>query len=164
MHDWQTRVDAVWRDANALGDDAVLERIAALAAELPADDPRGPFELAGAYDSAGREAEAEPHYRRALESGLGGRQRVECLIQLASTLRNLGRPEESIALLDEAAREPHDLGDAVSAFRALALTSAGRPDAAASVALAVLAAHLPQYGRAVAAYAAELDSGDAPSA
>jgi len=154
--DWQRRVDEVWTAASDLGDREVIGRIDALAAELPADDPRGPFEAAGARDSAGLEEEAEPRYRRALELGLSGRARVEAHIQLASTVRNLGRPRDSLALLDAVAADAGDLADAVAAFRALALASSGESDAAASVALVALAPHLTQYRRAVDAYAREL--------
>jgi tetratricopeptide (TPR) repeat protein len=160
MDDWQARVDEVWARADELGDDEVVRRIDALAAELPADDPRGAFEAGGARDSTGDEAGAELHYRRALELGLAGRARTECMIQLASTLRNLGRAEESLTLLDEASAHPADLGDAIDAFRAFALVSLGRPQAAASVALRALAAHLPQYTRSVRAYADELAPGE----
>jgi tetratricopeptide (TPR) repeat protein len=156
MDEWQRRVDAVWDAASELGDDVVIERIDALAAELPPDDPRGPFEAGGARDSAGLEEEAEPRYRRALELGLSGRARIEVHIQLASTVRNLGRPGEALELLDRVRAEAGDLADAVDAFRALALASAGRADAAASVALVALAPHLAQYRRAVDAYAREL--------
>ena len=57
--DWQQRVDAVWADDD-LDDAARVERIDALAAELAQDDARGLFERAGARDSAGLEADAEP--------------------------------------------------------------------------------------------------------
>ncbi|WP_400998935.1 tetratricopeptide repeat protein [Agromyces sp. GXQ0307] len=156
MDDWQRRVDEIWDAASELGEHEVIVRIDALAAELPDDDPRGPFEAAGARDSAGLEEEAEPRYRRALELGLSGRARVEAHIQLASTIRNLGRPGESLALLDEVAGDAGDLADAVAAFRALALASMGDEDAAASVALIALAPHLTQYRRAVEGYAREL--------
>lgn len=156
MDQWQRRVDAVWAAASELGADVVIERIDALVGELPADDPRGPFEAGGARDSAGLEPEAEPHYRRALELGLSGRARIEAHVQLASTLRNLGRPTEALELLDRIRPDAGDLADAVDAFRALALASIGRPDAAASVALIALAPHLTQYRRAVDAYAREL--------
>ena len=161
--EWQGRVDAVWAGADTMGDAEVVRRIDALAAELPVDDPRRAFEMGGARDSTGDEAGAEMHYRRALELGLDGRARTACLLQLASTLRNLGRTEESLGLLDEASAHPHDLGDAIDAFRALALTSLGRPQAALAVALGALAAHLPQYRRSVRAYADALESAEAGS-
>jgi tetratricopeptide (TPR) repeat protein len=156
MDDWQRRIDGVWDAASELGEHEVIVRIDELVAELPDDDPRGPFEAAGARDSAGLEEEAEPRYRRALELGLAGRARVEAHIQLASTVRKLGRPAESLALLDAVEGEAGDLADAVAAFRALALASTGAADAAASVALVALAPHLTQYRRAVDAYAREL--------
>lgn len=156
MDDWQRRVDAVWDSASELGERGVIERIDALVAVLPTGDPRGPFEAAGARDSAGLEQEAEPLYRRALELGLDGRARIEAHVQLASTVRNLGRPAEALELLDRVRDEAGDLADAVAAFRALALASSGEADAAASVALVALAPHLTQYRRAVDAYAREL--------
>ncbi|BDZ56259.1 tetratricopeptide repeat protein [Agromyces marinus] len=156
MIDWQERIDAVWAAASELGEEQVLAGIDALVSELPPDDPRGWFEAAGARDSAGLESDAEPRYRRALDLGLDGRARIEAHIQLASTVRNLGRPEEALALLDAVSDEPGDLVDAIAAFRALALASAGRADAAASVALVALAPHLTQYRRSVDAYAREL--------
>ncbi len=50
---------------------------------------RALFERAGARDSAGLEAEAEPLYRGA-RGGLDEDHRTQAVIQLASTLRNLG--------------------------------------------------------------------------
>jgi hypothetical protein len=156
VNEWQHRVDAVWEQAPALGDDEVIRRIDALAAERPADDPVALFERAGARDSAGLEAQAELLYRSALAGGLSGPERVQAHVQLASTIRNLGRPLESIALLDEIEPDAGDLRDAVVAFRALALVDAGDARRAASDALTALAPHLPRYGVSLAAYASEL--------
>lgn len=154
--DWQARVDAVWAAADELGESEVVRRIDALAAERPDDDPLALFERAGARDSAGLEAEAEPLYRRAIDRGLSGSERVKAHIQLASTIRNLGRPLESIALLDGIEPESSELRDAVVAFRALARVDAGDARRAASDALGALAPHLPRYRISLAAYAAEL--------
>lgn len=152
--DWQSRIDAVWAD-DALDGAEVVERVAALAAELPADDPRGPFELGGAYDSAGFEAEAAEQYARAVALGLSGQARAELDIQYASTLRNLGRHEEAVAMLRGSRRDPA-LGAAPEAFLALALHSAGRRDEALAVALEALVPGLPRYQRSLLGYAAEL--------
>ncbi|WP_431277278.1 tetratricopeptide repeat protein [Leifsonia poae] len=156
--EWQERVDAVWGSAGENSEDEVVAAIDALVAERGETDAVALFESAGARDFAGREAEAEPLYRRALELGLEEPQRAQAMIQLASTLRNLGRADESVALLQrELAEHPeHPLADAARAFLALALHDAGEPTAALRVALAALAPRLPQYGRAVAAYAEEL--------
>ncbi len=80
---------------------------------------------------------------------------MEIRIQHASTLRNLGRSEESVAMLRDFADKR--LGDAPAFFLALSLHSTGRKDEALSVALAALAEHLPQYNRSARAYAAELN-------
>jgi hypothetical protein len=73
-------------------------------------------------------------------------------------VRNLGRPEESLALLrDEFANRPeHPLADAASAFAALALADTGAEREALVAVLRALVPHLPAYGRAVTAYADEL--------
>lgn len=151
---WQSRVDAVWADP-AANEQEVLDRIFALVAELPADDPRGPFELGGANDSAGNEAAAAELYERAIELGLSGVSRAELDIQYASTLRNLGRMADAIAVLEGSHRTP-ELGAAPDAFLALALHSAGRPGDALAVALEALIPFLPKYHRSLTGYAAEL--------
>ncbi|MFF1573837.1 tetratricopeptide repeat protein [Leifsonia sp. NPDC058292] len=158
MSDWQHRVDAVWADAGECEPDAVVTAIDALVAERAPTDAVALFEAAGARDFAGRETEAEPLYRRALETGLPEPQRAQAVIQLASTLRNLGRAGESVALLREelAAHPEHPLSGAAQAFLALALHDTGDSTGALHAALRVAASGLPQYGRAVASYADDL--------
>lgn len=160
--DWQTRIDAVWAD-ESLTDAERVVRVDALAAELADDDPRGLFERAGARDAAGLEAEAEPFYRAALEAGLDDHLRPQAVIQLASTLRNLGRADEAIRMLraETDLEPPSPLRDEACAFLALALASRGDAEAAASLALRTLAPHLSRYQRAVAWYAGELGATDA---
>ncbi|WP_440312712.1 tetratricopeptide repeat protein [Leucobacter chromiireducens] len=152
--DWQRRVDAVWAD-DALTEAEVVERIGALVAELDPTDPRGPFELGGAHDSAGDEARAAELYERALELGLSGPARAELTVQYGSTLRNLGRTAEAVAFLESGERDPAH-GAAPDAFLALALHSAGRADEALAVALEALIPHVPRYQRSLRGYAAEL--------
>jgi len=159
---WDDRVAAAWAD-ETLSDEEVVARIDALAAERPDGDARALFERAGARDSAGLEADAEPLYRAALEAGLDDEHRPQGVIQLASTLRNLGRTDEAIRMLRaELDREPPSpLRDEAAAFLALALVSVGRDREAASVALRALAPHLSRYRRSVLAYVDELGA-DAP--
>lgn len=160
--DWNARVRAVWQD-EALSDDQRITRIDALARERPPDDGRALFERAGARDAAGREDAAEPLYRAALAAGLDEVHRPQAVIQLASTLRNLGRTDEAIGMLRaELDRTPASpLRDEAAAFLALTLASAGDASGAASLALRTLAPHLRLYTRSVKAYADEL-AGDAP--
>jgi tetratricopeptide (TPR) repeat protein len=157
--DWRRRVDEVWATADDAGEEATLAAIDALVAEQPANDPEALFEAAGARDFAGQEVDAEPFYRAALAHGLTEPYRGQAIVQLASTLRNLDRPAESLSLLrDFLAAEPeHPLADAARAFAALALFDDGMRADALREALAALAPHLPRYARAVTAYAAALD-------
>ncbi|HZZ90203.1 MAG TPA: tetratricopeptide repeat protein, partial [Caulobacteraceae bacterium] len=113
--------------------------------------------LAGAFDSLGQEQQAEPLYRAALKGGLDPYRRRQAVIQHASTLRNLGRAAEAVALLHhERGEPPDDLSDAVAAFLALALFDAGEPREALAVALNALAPHLPRYQVSLASYARAL--------
>jgi tetratricopeptide (TPR) repeat protein len=155
---WDARVAAVWAAAAQLGDDEVLERIDALVDERGPDDAAAVFEAASVRDYLGREAEAEPLYRRALRLGLDDERRPQATIQLASTVRTLGRADEAIDLLgDHLAEHADDEWTAAgAAFLALALASAGREREAASVALVALSDSLPVYSDAVRGYALRL--------
>ena len=83
------------------------------------------YEAGGVHDSAGRAAEAIPHYERALEQGLPPDLDPRCRLQLASSLRNLGRVKEAVAVFDDAIqRYPEDA--ALRLFRAFALADVGR--------------------------------------
>lgn len=125
-----------------------------LVAELDADSPVAAYERGSAFDSSGHSDLAVPLYRRALELGLGEDRRRQAVIQLASSLRNLGQAQESVELLT-AEREAgsDDLDDAVSGFLALALVDAGREREAVSVSLTALGGHLSRYQRSSLNYA-----------
>jgi hypothetical protein len=152
--DWHARVAAFWATADDERADEAVAGMRALVAERPADDPRALYELASAHDFVGREAEAVPLYRAALDGGLDPQHRPLAVIQLASSLRNVGEAREAVALLEGLPDDAHAPGR--DAFLALALHDAGRPTEALAVALRRLAPALPEYGRAVAAYADEL--------
>ncbi len=105
--------------------------------------------------SAPAQAGAEEFYRRALAAGLPDDARAQCVIQLASTVRNLGRPAESIELLraEFEGRPDSPYADAAVAFAALALVDLERPVEAVAALLHALTPHLPRYHRSVPAYA-----------
>ncbi|MDX1992822.1 MAG: tetratricopeptide repeat protein [bacterium] len=134
-----------------------IDYFLALAEQYP-DHPRVRFEVAGAYDFAGREAEAVPHYRRAYELGVTDEYLLYYHIQLGSTLRNIGQFEEALELLRQGSeRFPDDR--AMRAFYALALFSAGRAgDALAEVLTITLDVpdFYPAYRRALRYYADEV--------
>ena len=156
MADWDSQFDEVWSD-EGLSDVERIERIDRLAAPW-GDNAIALFHRAGARDSAGLENEAEPLYRRALQLGLDDDHRVRAVIQLASTLRNLGRVHEAVWMLgDEHANHPTSPHrDAVAAFYALALATSGESRRATSVALNALIPHLSLYRVSLTEYAKEL--------
>jgi tetratricopeptide (TPR) repeat protein len=152
--EWEQRLSDLWESIADRDEPEFLTRMEQLVAELPADSAAAAFERASSFDSTGHSDRAVPLYRRALELGLHGERRRRAVIQLASSLRNVGRASESVALLT-AEREAgsDDLDDAVSAVLALALVDTGREREAVSVALTALSGHLPRYQRSLANYA-----------
>lgn len=116
------------------------------------------FERACAHDRAGREDEAAPCYERALELGLGERERPRALLGLGSTYRNLGRHADAIGVLEAAVAEYPDR-DELRLFLALALRSGGRERDAFRLlgGLVVDRAALHGYERAAAYYLDHLD-------
>ena len=148
--DWQQRLDALWAEFDQHEPDDFVGKIESLTAVAL-------FERASANDSVGREQQAAPLYRQALAAGLAGQLRRRATIQLASTLRNLGQADESIALLTAEQQAGSDeLDDAVTAFLALSLVDTGREREAVALALTALARHLPRYNRSLAGYAEAL--------
>jgi hypothetical protein len=157
MQSWDERVAALWKVADDLATADFLAKITALAAERPPGDPIALFTIASAHDSVGNEAEAADFYAKAFAAGLPVELRRRATIQYASTLRNLGRLQESVALLIAERKAGSDeLDDAVAAFLALSLVDSGRGREAVGLALGALARHLPRYQRSLAAYAKDL--------
>lgn len=76
-----------------------LERLEQALNEAASADgrARAHYALGLFHDNNGREAAAIPHYEAALESGLAGLLRAECLAWLASSLLKTGRPAEALA-------------------------------------------------------------------
>lgn len=163
MATWDERVAAVWEQAaGQLVDDEVIARIDALASERGEHDARAVFERAGARDSAGRENEAIALYRRALELGLDDEHRPQAVVQLASSLRNVGEYAQALALTEheQQAHPESPYHEAVAVIQALTLASAGQPARGLSVALLALVPHLPRYHRSMSAYANEIAASD----
>ena len=118
------------------------------------------LQLAFAADSAGREEEALTHYRHAFELGVPDEQLAEALLGFGSTLRNVGRLDESARVLSDAV-ERFPEHRALRVFLAYALWSAGRQaDAMRSLVDALYVGdaelELERYRRAIMEYANDL--------
>lgn len=154
---WEQRLSALWASIDDHSEEEFVNAMRALTDELPDDSAVAVFERGCAFDSTGHSDLAVPLYRQALERGLEGERRRRAVIQMASSLRNLGQPAESVALLSAEREAGSDaLDDAVSGFLALALADIGREREALSLALTALAHNLPRYQRSLANYAADL--------
>jgi hypothetical protein len=152
--EWEQRVAEAWASIDERDEAEFLTLMEKLVEELPPGDPDGLFERAASLDSMGHSDLAVPLYRQALDAGLTGERRRRSVIQMASSLRNLDRSQESVALLTaELAAGSDHLDDAVKTVLALALTDVGREREAVSIAVGALAAHLPRYQRSMANYA-----------
>ncbi len=116
------------------------------------------FEIAGDHDSAGRETDAEGPYREAIALGLPPDLDVRAHIQLASTLRNLERFDEAVAILREVTAA-HPEHRAARMFLSLALVSDGQGAAAVHELLDVLLTNPgppERYARSLRWYADDL--------
>lgn len=154
----EQRLATLWASIDTSTEDEFVARMEQLLSELPADNAVALFERAAAFNSTGHSDLAVPLYRQVLEHGLAGERRRGAVIQMASSLRNLGQAAESVALLQaEQALGSEHLDDAVTAFLALALVDVGKERAAVSLAVSALDRHLPRYQRSLANYAHLLD-------
>ena len=115
---------------------------------------REELEQAFAHDREGLEAEAIPHYERAIAAGLSGEDLEKALLGLGSSLRNVDRVEESVSVLEDACQRFPD-HQALPVFLSFSLWSAGRRGEA----LALLARRLGEgsgYERAIREYADDI--------
>lgn len=155
IEQWETSVTDLWGRFDSLDRASGVAAMRELVAACPATDGRAAFELAGMYDSMGFEDEAGAEYERALELGLEEARHAQLAVQYGSTLRNLGRLDEAIAVL-QAAPVHASTGSAPRIVLALALHSAGRQDEALQVALDAQIDALPRYQRSMRRYASAL--------
>ena len=157
VDNWETRIEDFWANVDGADAETTLAAMRTLADERPPGDAAAAYEWASVHDFLGREGEAIPLYQRALDLGLDDVRRPQALVQLASSLRNVGRAGDAVRMLEHLEGDGI-VGDAPKAFLALALFDAGRPGDALRVALSALAETLPMYGGAVRRYAEELPS------
>jgi tetratricopeptide (TPR) repeat protein len=100
------------------------------------DDVAAQIAAAYEHDRRGDEHGAIRFYERAWQLGVPEPERRGFLVGFGSTLRNVGRADDAVAILSEAVRD--DPGYApLQAFLALALFSAGHPRAALAAMLGV---------------------------
>jgi hypothetical protein len=134
---------------------------AAAAARARPGDVSAQIAAAYACDRAGNEKLASEFYDAAWRLGVPLAELTEFIIGYGSTLRNVGRADEAVSILEALVRD-HPDNPAARCFYGLALHSAGRHGAACAELLEVaLRLHqaspdLTKYRRALSAYRDEL--------
>ena len=161
-HPLEQRIAALWQAAPV-----DRQRLLLALLDSDTDDPRLMFEWASALDAGGHEAQAVAAYETALRGGLREPHRHQAMIQLGSSLRVVGRPDDAVSVLTAvAAARPESA--AAQAFLALALHDSGRGDQAVRLLLEALVAHAADledrtYAPALLRYAAALTTTPPPS-
>lgn len=158
---WEASVRDLWDRLDSFDRETGVAAMREVAQACPATDGRAAFELAGMFDSMGFEAQASEEYERALKRGLDDARHAQLAVQYGSTLRNLGRLDEAIAVLS-AAPVHESTGSAPRVVLALALHSAGRKDEALRVAIEAHVPALPRYQRSMRNYAVALTEPTVP--
>jgi tetratricopeptide (TPR) repeat protein len=154
---WEVRLAELWKRLDELTDSEFLAAMRTLTDELPIGHPVAHFELGAAHDSTGFPKEAVQFYELAMNAGLSGLRRRRLKIQMASSLRNLGQPQQAADMLFNEMKQPQDeLSQAVAAFLALALSDLGREREGLAISLAALSTYLPRYNGSLARYAKSL--------
>ena len=153
--EWEARVAEFWKAADDGKAAEMLAKMESLVSELEPNDPDGLFEWASVHDFLGLEVEAVQIYEQALKSGLTPLKSQKAVIQLASSLRNIGKANEAVVLLETNSFDD-ELGVAAKAFLALAYLDSGNPDKALSLVLGEFYPAEALYGRSIKFYTEEL--------
>ncbi|WP_197477886.1 MULTISPECIES: tetratricopeptide repeat protein [unclassified Rhodococcus (in: high G+C Gram-positive bacteria)] len=148
---------AFWRNADDSDPLRMRIQFDHLLAIASYSDARVLFERASLEDFLGDEEAAVPLYEASLSAGLDTDREHQARIQLASSLRNVGRPHEAVQVLQDA-EFSNEYVAARDAFIALAFWDLGEHELALRNALQAAEPVLGKYRRAVGAYAADLST------
>lgn len=133
----QMRIDDIFGARDREHMQPTIDAFIGLLAEYPGQ-PEVLYEVGGSYDTAGEEEVAAGYCEAALAAGLSGDTLRKCLLQYGSTLRNLGRFDESRAVLARGRGEFPE-SDSLRVFEAFTLHESGRSDAAIATLIELIA-------------------------
>lgn len=154
---WEGALADLWKSLDDHTPAAFVVKLERLLSDLPASSAIAMFERGAAQDSTGRPDLAVPLYQATLDGGLEGTRRRRAVIQMGSSLRNLGHAAQAASLLAAELEGPSDeLTQAVRAFLALTLVDLGREREAVALSLTALSTYLPRYNRSLARYAEQV--------
>lgn len=121
---WKPALDAVTGARHGGQTEGILDQLKHLAAQFP-HVAEISYQLAWTLESLGREADALPHYERAIALGLPPNEQSGALIGLGSALRSLGELKRAGDVLTSGQRQFPDQPE-FAAFLALVRHDQGR--------------------------------------
>lgn len=121
---WKPTLDAITGARHGGQTEGILDQLTQLNDQHP-HVAEIAYQLAWTLDSLDREAEARPHYERAIALGLPPNEQSGALIGLGSTLRNLGELDRAAEVLTSGQRQFPDQPE-FAAFLALVRHDQGR--------------------------------------
>ena len=133
---WKPALDAITGARHGGRIEGVLGQLTSLAQAHP-HVAEITYQLAWTLDSLGKEAEALPHYEKAIALGLPPNEQSGALIGLGSTLRNLGELDRAAEVLESGALQFPDQPE-FEAFLALVRHDQGRKTEALQIAMRTL--------------------------
>jgi hypothetical protein len=101
MLSWEDRIAEFWRDADDTEPVRMRIQIDQLLSAAECSDARALFERACLEDFLCEESAAVPLYEASLSYGLDIDRENQARIQLASSLRNVGRQDDALRMLEE---------------------------------------------------------------
>ncbi len=135
--DWKPELDAIIGARHGGQVEHVLGLLQKLDTRFP-NVPEIAYQLAWTSDILGREAEAVPHYERAIALGLAPNELAGALLGLGSTLRHTGALTRSAEVLRSGRTQFPDNRE-FDVFLALTLHALGQHDEATKLLLLTLA-------------------------
>lgn len=157
---WKPALDAITGARHGGQIEGVLDQLKSLGEDYP-HVAEIAYQLAWTYDSLGKEAEALPHYEKAIALGLPPNEQSGALIGLGSTLRNLGELDRAAEVLESGSLQFPDQTE-FEAFLALVRHDQGRKTEALKIAMNTLLESsddpgITAYQRALRHYVSSLD-------
>ncbi|QDP39273.1 tetratricopeptide repeat protein [Radiobacillus deserti] len=119
---WETIVMDGWENKD--DETKLIEYFLEVVDKYP-NSARAKFELANAHDFTGQEKKAISLYEDAISTGLDAEYEAYALLQLGSSLRNVGRIDDAIRILSDAEQRYPEL-PSISMFLGLALHDKNR--------------------------------------
>jgi tetratricopeptide (TPR) repeat protein len=135
---WESFIESGWQHKG--NETKLIQYFLDIVKKYP-KSARAKFELANVYDYLGKEQEAIPLYEKAIQMGLTSEYEAYALLQLGSSLRNVGRVDDAIRILSDAEKRYPEL-PSITMFLGMAMHDSDRHSEALRTVLTAMLRHL----------------------